>query len=143
MQTASHKEMMMNYATLKPKRLLRALWLVPLAALYVGTAAAQTPSSASADPAAPQEHMQQGPRGTDDNQSMMKGMETMPKMQMSGDPDKDFAMMMKIHHQKALQMAQKELEIGKSPAMKAMATKILAAQQKEIAELDRWLAKQK
>jgi uncharacterized protein (DUF305 family) len=62
---------------------------------------------------------------------------------MSGDPDKDFAMMMKMHHQKALQMAQKELEIGKSPAMKAMATKILAAQQKEIAELDRWLAKQK
>lgn len=76
-------------------------------------------------------------------QSMMSGMDGMQKMQMSGDTDKDFAMMMRMHHQQAVEMAQMELARGKSPEMKAMSKKIIAAQKKEIAEFDRWLAKQK
>ena len=76
-------------------------------------------------------------------QSMMSGMDGMQKMQMSGDTDKDFAMMMKIHHQGAVDMAQMELAHGKSPVMKAMAKTIIAAQKKEIAQFDRWLATQK
>ncbi len=76
-------------------------------------------------------------------QSMMSGMDGMQKMQMSGDTDKDFAMMMKIHHQGALDMAQMELTHGKSPVMKAVAKNIIAAQKKEIAQFDRWLATQK
>ncbi len=64
----------------------------------------------------------------------------MGNMAMSGDSDKDFAMMMKMHHQKALEMAKKELADGKSPQMKAMAQKIVDSQTKEIAEFDKWLA---
>ena len=73
------------------------------------------------------------------NQSMMSGMKQMQDVKPSGDTDKDFAMMMKIHHQQALDMAQVELEHGKSPAMKAMARKIITAQKKEIAEFDQWM----
>lgn len=52
-------------------------------------------------------------------------------------------MMMKMHHQQALDMAKMELAHGKSPEMKAMAKKIMIAQKKEIAQFDKWLAKQK
>lgn len=75
--------------------------------------------------------------------SMMMAMEDMQKMQMSGDADKDFATMMKMHHQHGVHMSEMELAHGKSPEMKAMAKKIIAEQKKEIAELDKWLAKQK
>ena len=44
-----------------------------------------------------------------------------------------------------LEVSQINLELakGKSPEMKAMATQIIAAQNKEIAEFDRWLSQQK
>ncbi len=88
--------------------------------------------------------MQQGATGSDAmKHSMMAGMDSMQTMPMSGETDKDFAMMMKVHHQQALDMAQVELDQGKSPAMKAMARKIISAQKKEIAQLDQWLGKQK
>ena len=90
------------------------------------------------------EHMQKGTGGSNDmKQSMMTSMDSMQKMQMSGDTDKDFAMMMKMHHQQGVEMAQMELAHGKSPAMKAMARQIIAAQKKEIAQFEQWLAKQK
>jgi uncharacterized protein (DUF305 family) len=80
--------------------------------------------------------------GSEDlNKVMMSGMDTMRQMKMSGDTDKDFAMMMKMHHQQALDMAKVEVDHGKSPEMKAMARKIIAAQKKEIAEFDKWLQK--
>ena len=75
--------------------------------------------------------------------SMMMGMDGMQKMTMSGDTDKDFAMMMKLHHQQALNMAEMQLAHGKSPEMKTMAKQIIVAQKKEIAQFDQWLAKQK
>lgn len=88
--------------------------------------------------------MQHGATGSDAmKHSMMAGMDSMQTMPMSGETDKDFAMMMKVHHQQALDMAQVELEHGKSPAMKSMARKIISAQKKEIAQLDQWLGKQK
>ena len=74
-------------------------------------------------------------------QSMMTGMKQMQGMKPSGDTDKDFAMMMKMHHEQALGMAETELEHGKSSEMKAMARKIIAAQKKEIAEFERWMKK--
>ena len=40
-------------------------------------------------------------------------------------------------------MAQMEPAHGKSPAMKPMARQIIAAQKKEIAQFDRWLASRK
>ena len=91
----------------------------------------------------PHSQMHKGMMGSDDmKKSMMKGMDGMEKMPMSGDTDKDFATMMKIHHQQAVDMSELEIAHGKSPAMKAMAKQIIVAQKKEIAKFDQWLAKQ-
>ena len=86
----------------------------------------------------PSKGMQHSMMGSDGmKQSMMKGMDGMQKMQMTGDSDKDFAMMMKMHHQQGVEMAQMQVAHGKSPAMKSMAKQIIAAQNKEIAQFDR------
>lgn len=74
---------------------------------------------------------------------MMGGMQKMQGMQATGDTDKDFALMMRMHHQQAVDMAKVEVQHGKSPELKAMAQKIIRDQQKEISELDKWLAKHK
>jgi len=73
------------------------------------------------------------------HQTMMSGMESMRQMKPSGDTDKDFAMMMKMHHLQAVEMAQAEVQHGKSPELKAMAQKMIKEQRKEIEKLDRWL----
>ena len=51
--------------------------------------------------------------------------------------------MMKVHHQGAIDMARMELKDGKDAKMRAMAKGIIEAQQKEIKELEEWLAKHK
>ena len=71
---------------------------------------------------------------------MMKNMQDMP---ISGDTDRDFAAMMKMHHQGAIDMSQMELKSGKDPEMRAMAKRIVEAQKKEIKEFEQWLAKHK
>ena len=119
----------------------RSLLLGSLAALCLAATAQVQPAQPMASSASmPMGHMQSGAKGGGDMQQLMMGMDRMHKMKMSGDTDKDFAMMMKIHHQGAIDMAQMELAHGKSPAMKAMAKQIIAAQKKEIAQFDRWLA---
>lgn len=70
----------------------------------------------------------------------MDTMNTMMAGDMSMDPDHDFAMMMKMHHQGAIAMSQKELQIGTNTTIKQMAQKIIDAQQKEIAQLDSFMA---
>lgn len=77
------------------------------------------------------------------HKSMMGGMKEMESMPMTGDADHDFAMMMKQHHQSAIDMARTELQHGKDPKIKAMAKKIISSQQKEIKEFDQWLSRHK
>ena len=108
--------------------------------LYVGLAQAQ--GTTPAMPAMPASSGAMSGHGSGAmGQSMMTGMKQMQGMKPSGDTDKDFAMMMKMHHEQALGMAETELEHGKSSEMKAMARKIIAAQKKEIAEFERWMKK--
>ena len=77
-----------------------------------------------------------------DMKSMMKNNdEKMASMKMTGNADVDFAMMMRVHHQGAIDMAQAELRGGTNAQMRKLATNIIAAQKKEIAQLDRFLAK--
>ena len=76
----------------------------------------------------------------------MKGMmkdnnDKMSSMQMTGNADVDFAMMMRIHHLGAIDMAQAELKNGKASEMRKLAQNIIAAQKKEIAQLDKFLDK--
>lgn len=76
-----------------------------------------------------------------DMKAMMKGMnDQMANMPMSGDPDVDFARMMRIHHVGAVDMAKAQLRDGKNPQMRKMAQDIIAAQNKEIAIFDKFLA---
>jgi uncharacterized protein (DUF305 family) len=125
---------------------LHALCFASLTALggLSASVQAQTTPATSPSVSTPMGDMHKGGVGAADMKaSMMMGMEEMQKMPMTGNTDKDFAMMMKIHHQQALNMAEMELKHGKSPEMKAMAKQIIAAQKKEIAQFDKWLAKQK
>lgn len=72
----------------------------------------------------------------------MEGMQQkMSSISMSGNTDHDFAMMMIEHHQGAIDMAEIELKQGKDPQLKKMASKIIAAQKKEMDEFDTWLKK--
>ena len=82
------------------------------------------------------------PSGGMDMKATMKDMNgKMTSMPMSGDPDVDFAMMMRVHHQGAIDMANAELSSGKDAQMKKMARAIVSAQKKEIAQFDAFLSK--
>lgn len=74
------------------------------------------------------------------NKAMEANEKQMQNMKMTGDADRDFAMMMKIHHEGAVKMARIELQHGKDPKMRAMAKDIIAAQKKEITEFNQWLS---
>ena len=133
---------MKRYAPLS----LKALCLVPMAAISFASAMAQAQTAQPMAPRASMPHgdMKMGATASPDMKaSMMMDMDAMQKAQMSGDTDKDFATMMKMHHQQALKMAQMQLDHGKSPEMKSMAKQIIVAQKKEIAQFDQWLAKHK
>lgn len=71
------------------------------------------------------------------------GAGTMGNMAKTGDPDHDFAAMMRSHHQMGIDMAKTELRDGKDPEMQKMARKVVEDQTKEVAKLDAWLAKHK
>ena len=70
-------------------------------------------------------------------QTMMKNMGVKP----TGEPDKDFVLMMIPHHQGAIDMAKVELQYGADPELRQLATDIVSAQEKEIAQMKGWLAK--
>jgi uncharacterized protein (DUF305 family) len=69
--------------------------------------------------------------------TMMKGMNVKP----TGNPDKDFVLMMMPHHQGAIDMAKVELQYGTDPELRQLATDIVTAQEKEISQMKDWLAK--
>lgn len=79
-----------------------------------------------------------------------KVMASMTKMDQASDlqviigkADYDFASLMVVHHQSAVEMAQAELDHGKHQVMKDMATMIITAQKKEIEDLQNWLLRHK
>lgn len=69
----------------------------------------------------------------------MKTMMTNMHVQPTGKPDADFALMMIPHHQGAIDMAKVELQYGTDPELRQLATDIVAAQEKEIAQMKAWL----
>lgn len=74
----------------------------------------------------------------------MEEMKTkMGAMQMTGNTDKDFAMMMIPHHESAVRMAKNELSYGMKAGLKQMAKKMITDQTKEIDKFKKWLSAQK
>ncbi|MCY1169068.1 MAG: DUF305 domain-containing protein [Pseudomonadota bacterium] len=99
--------------------------------MFLPLASAQTPMAGNMPMA----------NGMDMKAMMKDNNDKMSSMSMTGNADSDFAMMMRVHHQGAIDMAQAELKNGKEPQMRKMAQSIIAAQKKEIAQFDRFLAK--
>ncbi|MBC7653463.1 MAG: DUF305 domain-containing protein [Oligoflexus sp.] len=72
--------------------------------------------------------------------SIMHGLlDKMGAMQKTNDPDNDFAMMMKMHHQGAIEMSNEELKSGDDAQMKKTAQMIIDAQTVEIGQLTAFL----
>lgn len=67
---------------------------------------------------------------------MHKNMTIVP----SGDADIDFVKSMLPHHQGAVDIAKVLKEKGKDPELQKLADDIIAAQEKEIAFMKKWLA---
>ncbi len=77
-----------------------------------------------------------------DNQmmSLMHAMSAeMDDMTMTGDADDDFATMMRMHHQGAINMGNLLIEKGDVADLKTMAQTMIGMQQAEIAELEMFL----
>lgn len=69
------------------------------------------------------------------NAGMHAGMD----IRHTGDPDTDFLQAMIPHHQGAIEMANAELAHGRDPAVRALAQRVIDAQQAEIAQMRNWL----
>ena len=84
------------------------------------------------------------PGATLGGDSMMSAMDKMSRdmaaVPMTGDTDREFAQMMIPHHQGAIDMARNEIAHGKDPTMLKLAREVVAAQNKEIAQMKAWLA---
>jgi uncharacterized protein (DUF305 family) len=88
--------------------------------------------------AAPAQPMGEAARAfAEANAKMHKDM----AIQFSGDADIDFARGMIPHHQGAIDMAEIALRFGKDPVVKKLAAEVIAAQRKEITQMQAWLAR--
>ena len=91
----------------------------------------------------PEAKMEKGEMHNELGETMKTMMDKMMGMQMTGNTDKDFVMMMIPHHESAVTMAEDEISHGKKLELKKMAQKMIADQSKEISEFKAWLANQK
>ena len=90
---------------------------------------------------APADDMVMGKDGGPADKAYMAAMTTMMKdmaVKPTGDPDQDFVAMMLPHHAGAVDMAKVELQYGKDPTLRRLASDIVAAQEREIAMMRTW-----
>lgn len=117
--------------------------LVGLSTLALGSVGfAEDKTPAAANPAHDHSTMpgdDAASKGSHDlHKAMMDGMQEMHSMKMTGNTDVDFAAMMIEHHEQAIAMSKAQLENGKDPEVKRKANEIIAASEKDIADLKKW-----
>ena len=126
-------------------------FLILAIASSIGMASCGNPSTKQNDEHSNMNHdsMSSGNMDTSSSQAsatsgaMDKMMSDMHQMEMTGNADVDFAMMMKAHHQGAVDMAKEELRSGTDDQVKSIAQKIVADQEKEIDELESFVESHK
>ena len=91
------------------------------------------------DEAENQEIMQSMPMDNELMQSMSKTNATMNNAKMNGDFDYDFANLMIMHHQMAIDMSRVQIEKGSDQTIKNMANGIVVAQEIEIREMQQFI----
>ncbi len=64
-------------------------------------------------------------------------------IQLSGDPDKDFALMLVAHHEDLIFLAKTQLEFGGDQDLRQLAQKILVEQEAQIEQTKKWQARRK
>lgn len=133
----------------------RTLWIGGLSLLLVACAndGGQQDNASAGDSAGHQAHGGVGtahdagaaPGG--DSASMMSlmhgNMEQMQSLRSTGNPDQDFASLMKVHHMGALEMARLQVARGNDPELKQMAQQMISEQQQEITAFDAFLSNNK
>jgi uncharacterized protein (DUF305 family) len=114
------------------------------------TVQAQTPAPKAPVDHSKMDHSKMGhsaPAATGDSASTQAFKAANDKMHagmnipFTGNADADFVNGMVPHHQGAVEMARIVLQHGKDPQLKKLARDIIKAQDKEIAFMRRWLAK--
>jgi uncharacterized protein (DUF305 family) len=120
--------------------------LVGLSTLALGSVGFAEDKAAAANPAHDHSAMpahDAASKGSHDlHKAMMDGMQEMHSMKMTGNTDVDFASMMIHHHEQAIAMSKAQLKSGKDPEVKRKANEIIAASEKDIAELNKWKSQQ-
>ncbi|MGK2914886.1 MAG: DUF305 domain-containing protein [Porticoccaceae bacterium] len=113
--------------------------LTARAAVIAAAIVTTTPMSANANEPAKNESMS----AEQTDHSKMDDMKDMEGMSMTGVVVYDFATNRRMHHMKALEMAEAEIKNGKNSEMQKLATDIIVLSKKEITEFDRWPAAHK
>lgn len=97
----------------------------------------------AAGPAIAQQATTAQPAAGGASQSMMDSMNRMQQdmqaMRPTGNPDQDWAMMMRRHHQAAIDMSRAYRPSARDQETARMADKVIEEQTREIAQLDDWM----